>query len=105
MNDIKSMLKMLHRPRILIRAARHGLRDYNRTRDLKRLLRLEQIPSSGQALITLINEERALENKRKSGEASYSVMRHIEVLVALMGEAQLYTQSDEIPRSHLRVVG
>lgn len=93
MNDIQSMLQMLHRPKILIRAARHGLVDYNRNRDLRRLLKTDTAPSTGQAIMALLNEEKSLESKRKTGEASYSVMRHIEVLVALMREAQVFTQT------------
>lgn len=89
MNDILSMLKMLNRPRLLIRAARHGLSEYNRDRHLSRLIKDTCIPSPGQAIITLMGEEKILEDKRKLGDASYSVMKHIEVLVALMGEARL----------------
>lgn len=89
MNDILSMLKMLNRPRLLIRAARHGLNEYNRDRHLTRLIKDARLPGPGQAVVTLMGEEKILEEKRKLGDASYSVMKHIEVLVALMGEARL----------------
>lgn len=104
MNDIQSMLKMLHRPRILIRAARHGLVEYNRNHDLKRILCLDTLPSSGRALMTLIDEESLLEKNRKLGEASYSVLRHIEVLIALLGEAQIFTEETSTKRPNLTVV-
>jgi len=38
MQDIMSMLNALHRPRLLIRAARAGAIEYNRDRHLQRLL-------------------------------------------------------------------
>ncbi|AML52716.1 MULTISPECIES: DUF6477 family protein [Falsihalocynthiibacter] len=89
MNDILTMLKMLNRPRLLVRAARHGLSEYNRDRHLPRLIKDARLPGPGQAVITLMSEEQILEEKRKLGDASYSVMLHIEMLVALMGEAKL----------------
>jgi hypothetical protein len=36
-----------------------------------------------------LTEEDRLETIRQSGEASYSVTRHIEVLIALMSEVRL----------------
>ncbi len=39
MSDIHTLLAELKRPRLLIRAARLGLAQYNRTRDLRRLMR------------------------------------------------------------------
>ena len=39
MTDFATMLSALRRPKILIRAARCGVVDYRRDRDLKRLLR------------------------------------------------------------------
>ena len=89
MNDILSMLKMLNRPRLLVRAARHGLSEYNRDRHLTRILKDVRLPGPGQAVITLMSEEQILEEKRKLGDASYSVLHHIDVLIALMGEAKL----------------
>ena len=38
MTDLRSLLASLQRPRLLIRAARHGLVDYRRDRDLRRLI-------------------------------------------------------------------
>ena len=38
MTDARPILADLRRPRILMRAARHGLADYRRDRDLKRLI-------------------------------------------------------------------
>ncbi len=89
MNDLMSMLKCLHRPRLLIRAARFGMTDYNRKRDLRRLLKSSVPPSPGRAIVKLMDEEILLEDKRKTGDASYSITRHVSLLIALMGEARL----------------
>lgn len=84
-------LKNLHRPRLLIRAARFGLVDYNRDRDLRRLMRLPATPSPAKALDGLIATEAELEVTRASGSAGYSIARHVEVLIALMAESRLLT--------------
>lgn len=73
MNDILSMLKMLNRPRLLIRAARHGLGEYNRDRHLSRLIEDARLPGPGQAIITLMGEEKNLEEKRKMGDAGIAL--------------------------------
>ena len=89
MNDPVSMLKYIHRPRLLIRAARFGVTEYNRQRDLRRLLKVSTPPSPGQAIMQLMNEESLQEEKRKTGDAGYSITRHVSLLIALMGEARL----------------
>jgi hypothetical protein len=65
MTDFSTILKDLRRPRLLIRAARHGLSDYRRDREAE------------------------IEGNRQTGSACYNVARHIEVLIALMAEARL----------------
>ena len=87
MTDFRALLADLRRPKLLIRAARCGLTDYRRERDLKRLLHGQ--PSPDRALPRLLNEEETLEATRQSGDVGYSVGRHIEVLIALMGEVRL----------------
>ena len=87
MTDFRALLADLRRPQLLIRAARHGLADYRRDRDLRRLL--DSQPSPDRAVRRLLSEEENLEAIRLSGEASYSVTRHIEVLIALMSEVRL----------------
>lgn len=89
MNDILTMLKTLTRPQLLIRAARIGQEDYNRARDLRRLIKTSTLPSPGKAIMSLMSQESELEAGRKEGSATYSVTRHVEVLVAVMGEARL----------------
>ncbi len=89
MSELRQLVYSLRRPRLLIRAARAGMADYRRDRDLKRLMRTATLPAPTGAVERLLEEERGLELTRKAGAASYSVMRHVEVLIALMAEAQL----------------
>jgi len=89
MTDLIQLLSSLRRPRLLIRAARFGIVDYNRERDLKRLIREPSAPTPVNAVKRLMSEEAALEETRTTGDASYSVARHVDVLIALMAEAKL----------------
>ncbi|MBI1172669.1 hypothetical protein GC209_14835 [bacterium] len=88
MTDFRALLSDLRRPKLLIRAARLGLSDYRRERDLKRLLDGQQ-PSPDRSVPRLLNEEEMMEEDRQRGDAGYSVVRHIEVLIALMAEVRL----------------
>ncbi len=87
MTDFRAMLADLKRPQMLIRAARLGLCDYRRERDLKRLLHGQ--PSLSRSIPRLLSEEGRLEEIRKSGDAGYSVGHHIELLIALIAEVRL----------------
>ncbi|SLN41843.1 hypothetical protein AQS8620_01645 [Aquimixticola soesokkakensis] len=89
MTDLHIALEALRRPSLLIRAARCGLETYNRNRDLKRVMRTAQIPTPLRAVTNLVEEEARIEEQRASGAAGYSVSRHVELLIALMGEARL----------------
>lgn len=91
MSDFQSLLANLRRPRLLIRAARFGLADYRRDRDLRRLI--GQIATPDRAVARLMSEEEQLEEDRRAGEASYSVTRHIEILIALISETRLLPRS------------
>ena len=84
-----SALSRLRRPRLLIRAARLGLADYNRSRDLKRLMNVVSAPAPAKALDGLLAAEAALEETRAKGQASYSATRHVELLIAMMAESML----------------
>jgi hypothetical protein len=92
MSDFRMMLAGLRRPRLLMRAARFGLGDYRRERDLRRVLK--QAVSAAEMLPQLIEVESRLEATRLAGDASYSVARHIDVLIALLAEAQLLRRAD-----------
>jgi hypothetical protein len=81
------MLANLRRPRLLMRAARFGLGEYRRERDLRRLVKMTGSPQD--TLPALMAVEERLEATRQSGDAAYSVARHIDVLIALLAEARL----------------
>jgi hypothetical protein len=87
MTDIQTLIANLRRPKLLIRAARFGLADYRRDRDLRRLI--GQITSPDLAVERLMSAEERLEEDRRAGAAAYSVTRHIEILIALISETRL----------------
>lgn len=87
MTDFRADLAQMHRPRLLIQAARLGLSDYRRERDLRRLGGLAARPSD--TVPHLLAEERAVEEARKAGTVGYSISHHIELLIALMAEIRL----------------
>ncbi|WP_116131582.1 DUF6477 family protein [Tropicimonas sp. IMCC34043] len=89
MTDFLQTLTNLRRPRLLIRAARYGLSDYNRRRDLKRITLGTELPAPEKALRQLLDLEADLEICRREGLATYSVVRHVDILIALMAEARL----------------
>jgi hypothetical protein len=89
MTDLATVLNALRRPKILIRAARCGIVDYRRERDLKRLLRQTRSTVPAQAIGSLLAEESRLEATRAAGEATYSIQRHVAVLTAILAEARL----------------
>ena len=77
----------LRRPRLLMSAARHGMVDYRRARDLLRLL--GYCPNAAVAVADLAEMEAATEAARRAGSPSWSCTRHVEVLIALMAERAL----------------
>ncbi len=89
MLDLNSMVRTLKRPSLLVRAARFGLDDYRRDRALRRILKTEELPSTGAALLQLMDIENALNDRRKLQSAEYNAAMHITVLTAIMGEARL----------------
>jgi Family of unknown function (DUF6477) len=95
MPDLLSAVARLRRPKLLVRAACHGLADYSRRRDLGRVMRVLDPPAPERALAALLAEEERIEETRRAGDASYSTIRHIEVLIAMMAEARLCPRSGE----------
>lgn len=91
MSEFCKTLASLRRPRLLMRAARFGLEDYRRDRDLRRLIKGAGSPED--TVPSLLTVEEQLEATRRAGDASYSIARHIEVLIALLAEARLLRQS------------
>ena len=89
MTNLRDRLSGLQRPKMLISAARHGLMDYCRDRDLRRLMRMSVVPTPSISVARLLSEEAHLETIRCEGDAGYCITRHIDVLIALMAEARL----------------
>lgn len=89
MQDILSMLNALRRPRLLMRAARIGAEDYRRHAHLPRLLGYGNLPRSGIALLRLMEIEATLNDHRLNDDSAYSLLRHIDVLIAIVGEARI----------------
>lgn len=88
MQDLYSRLTALSRPRLLARSARLGARSYCRKRDLPRVLGYGTLPRPAVAALQLMELEQEMEDSRKRGEAGYSLIRHVELLIALAGEAE-----------------
>lgn len=89
MKDLYGFLANLRRPRILVRAARHGLGDYNRKRDLSRMTGQSTKTRSAAIVENLIAQEEQLEEFRITGDSTYRSAKHIELLVAIMAECRL----------------
>lgn len=89
MQDVMTMLQNLRRPRLMMRAARIGAEEYRRTVHLPRHLGYGALPQHAAALMKLIQIEAEMEDQRKVEDAGYSLMRHIDVLIALVGEARV----------------
>ncbi|MBM7068485.1 DUF6477 family protein [Actibacterium sp. 188UL27-1] len=97
MTDYTATLRTMHRPRLLLCAARHGLVDYQRNQHLKRVLKQTELPEPGKAVPQLFQREAEIESLRVSGDATYSAVRHLDTLIALMAEMAL--QSDNVTSS------
>ncbi len=89
MQDVLSMLQALRRPPLLMRAARIGADDYQRAAHLPRLLGYGMLPRHGAALMKLMELENTLNDQRRSGDTSYSLVKHVDVLIAMVGEARV----------------
>ncbi len=89
MKDIMSAVRSLSRPRLLISAARHGQQDYSRDRMLLRLIGANPGAAPQEVLPKLVEVEAVMEKARKDDDGSYSVARHVELLIAVIAEFRL----------------
>ena len=89
MQDALSMISSLKRPRLLVRAARFGVDDYSRTHCLPRIFGDPCLTRPGEAVVRLLEVEIEMDTLRQRKAADYSIAAHVEVLIALMGEARL----------------
>ena len=90
MCKITREIDALSRPRLLVQAAQHGASQYERRRDLRRMLRVAVPPTARAALERLLPLEADLETRRRERATSYSYFRHVDILAALMAEARLF---------------
>lgn len=97
MQDIHSLLAALHRPRLLMRAARIGAQDYRRDGHLPRILGYGMLPRHGDALMRLMDIEAELERQRSATDTAYSLVNHVDVLIAIVGEARALRVSQASP--------
>ena len=77
------------RPHLLIRAARIGAADYRRDAHLRRHFGYGALPRSAAALARLTEMEEELNQQRHSDRTRYSATRHVEILIAMLGEARI----------------
>lgn len=92
MHDLNTRVESLRRPSLLIRAARAGMVDYNRNRDLRRLMQ-DQVPTPEVAVRRLLAAEAAVESRRLAGDLGYSLTRHVSLMIALLGELRLVNRA------------
>ncbi|MEQ6247948.1 DUF6477 family protein [Sulfitobacter sp. HNIBRBA3233] len=98
MQDIHSLLATLHRPRLMMRAARIGAETYKRESHLSRLLGYGMLPRHAQALMRLVDMESELERQRTGSDGAYAMLRHIDVLIAIVAEARLLRAAHDGPQ-------
>lgn len=89
MIDVLARLEEVRRPRLLMSAARFGMADYRRNRDLARLLQTERMVGPVEALTALIEMEAMLEEQRITDDGRYNLTRHVQVMIAVMSEARM----------------
>ena len=98
MQDIYTRVCALHRPKLLVQAARFGQDDYARTNCLRRLLKCDITPGPAQAIVRLLDIEAGLDERRAAGTGDYSIAHHVEALIALMAEARLLRDTRAKPQ-------
>lgn len=96
--EIIDRIQRIERPRLLLRAARLGLQDYDRQRDLRRVLRLPHAPAPGPRVLHLLLEmEEHCEARRTRHPSeigdSWRAAQHVELLICLIAESRLLAQA------------
>lgn len=93
MQDLQTRIATLKRPALLARAARFGIDEYRRDIHLRRILQADPLPRSADALMRLLDLEQDAEHRRTARDGSYAVARHVELLIAIAGEARIMQAS------------
>lgn len=89
MLDLHTRIATLKRPSLLARAAQFGVDEYRREVHLRRLLQAEPLPRSADALMRLLDMEQQIDQARRNREGYYAPAHHVEILIAIAGEARL----------------
>lgn len=95
----------LRRPALLIRAAKLGQSGWKRERDLRKLLKCDQVPPVGAAMRQLRAHEAAMNAARKAGAAEYDMHRHVTMMIAILAELRAVAASaltDQTPAVALK---
>jgi hypothetical protein len=100
----------LIRPRLMIEAARKGARLYRRARDLPDALAGSHphaaLGSSSAILARLTEVEWVCEDQRRSRSPAYRPGRHVQVLAALLAEAEnARVKADQVPANQAKASG
>ncbi len=93
MQDVLSRMSQMRRPCILLRAAKSGTEDYLRDQHLARIFGRGKLPRHGAALMRLIELEADVDKARRIGDPTYSIVKHVDLLIAMLGEARLLRAS------------
>jgi len=80
-------LQRLNRPKILVRAARHGVTTYDHKTHLQHLFGWQKPQNRSVLLDSLFEKEAELNKMRRLNDAAYQVQDHIAILTALIAEA------------------
>lgn len=84
MNNIQTQLNALQRPKLLIRAARVGVKDFQVDRDLRKINGSAEQKSTPKLIDALFLEELRLNEERLQNDPAYNVRNHIRALTALI---------------------
>ena len=99
MQDALTILHKLRRPKMLMRATQIGVAEYKRVAHLPRLLGYGRMPKQSEAILKLIEIEKNLKALRKAGESADNLLRHIDEMIAIVGEARDLRASQPKPVS------
>lgn len=88
MYHANTLLSLLQRPRLLIRAARFGAKRYTRKKHLKSVSPGGAYLDQTALIKDLLEKENDLEWNRRAGSSDYNVRRHVLILSALISEAK-----------------
>ena len=90
-------LNSFKRPKILISAAKLGLKTYNRASCLGSFLALNMNQHSEQILRSLIDKEGHLNQMRLQQHVQYNIALHVTTLTALIAETMEIESAEKQP--------